>query len=240
MPPSSTIRGSRVRSQAERLVQLLDRKRRVGVHVADSPASRARLARRDERRRRVELGHQAVERRRCRLACDITSPVVFLELGFRHDRAHLEDRDHRQEAHEQEEAAPGTGRSCRRTWRSPSASGSTCPRTTGRKSRCRLVTMMTKRSSHMPTLTTSDSTKSSAMLSRTLAEPEQLDHQHVAGDERPVEERVRPGRCGCSIMYASYGLPLYQAKKISIGVAVGDDQAGDEHDLAPCCRGAAW
>ena len=38
----------------------------------------------------------------------------------------------------------------------------------GRKSRCRLVTMMMKRSSHMPTLTSSDSTKSSGMLSRTL------------------------------------------------------------------------
>ncbi|MND02642.1 hypothetical protein D3C83_221010 [compost metagenome] len=38
----------------------------------------------------------------------------------------------------------------------------------GRKSRCRLVTMMMKRSSHMPTLTNSDRTKSSGMLSRTL------------------------------------------------------------------------
>jgi hypothetical protein len=38
----------------------------------------------------------------------------------------------------------------------------------GRKSRCRLVTMMMKRSSHMPTLTSSDRMKSSGMLSRTL------------------------------------------------------------------------
>jgi hypothetical protein len=37
----------------------------------------------------------------------------------------------------------------------------------GRKSRWRLVTMMMNRSSHMPTLTSSDRTKSSGMLSRT-------------------------------------------------------------------------
>jgi hypothetical protein len=38
----------------------------------------------------------------------------------------------------------------------------------GRKSRCRLVTMMMKRSSHMPTFTNSERMKSSGMLSRTL------------------------------------------------------------------------
>src|SRR5262245_41224702 len=41
------------------------------------------------------------------------------------------------------------------------------PHDDGRKSRCRLVTTMTKRSSHIPTLTTSETTKSTGALSRT-------------------------------------------------------------------------
>jgi hypothetical protein len=45
--------------------------------------------------------------------------------------------------------------------------GAYMPHDEGRKSRCRLVTMMMRRSSHMPTLTTSDNTKSTTTLSRT-------------------------------------------------------------------------
>ena len=45
--------------------------------------------------------------------------------------------------------------------------GAYMPQDEGRKSRCRLSTMMTKRSSHMPTLTTSAMMKSSGTLVRT-------------------------------------------------------------------------
>ena len=41
------------------------------------------------------------------------------------------------------------------------------PHDEGRKSRCRLVTMMTKRSSHMPTFTISEMTNSAATFVRT-------------------------------------------------------------------------
>src|SRR3954463_13748655 len=44
--------------------------------------------------------------------------------------------------------------------------GAYMPHDEGRKSRCRLVTIMTNRSSHMPTLTTSDRTKRSGTLVR--------------------------------------------------------------------------
>ena len=40
------------------------------------------------------------------------------------------------------------------------------PQDEGRKSRCRLVTMITKRSSHMPTLTTSEMTNRNGTLVR--------------------------------------------------------------------------
>ena len=46
--------------------------------------------------------------------------------------------------------------------------GAYMPHDDGRKSRCRLTTMMTKRSSHMPTLTSSDRMNSRTTLSRTL------------------------------------------------------------------------
>ena len=55
--------------------------------------------------------------------------------------------------------------------------------------------------------------------------------EHVAEDQRPVRRRVRAGACGSCIMNRSYVLPLYQAMNASMHVAVGDDQAGGQHDL---------
>ena len=92
------------------------------------------------------------------------------------------------------------------------------PHAAGRKSRCRLVTTITYRSSHIPTLTTIE------------IEPE---HQHVpagpagiqrscgdqavAQDQQPVGVRVRRRTAGsCRIMNCSYGLPPYQAMNASI------------------------
>jgi hypothetical protein len=50
------------------------------------------------------------------------------------------------------------------------------PHDDGRKSRWSEVTMMTKRSNHMPMLTKIETTKSTGMLVRRLLEPEHLRH----------------------------------------------------------------
>ena len=60
MPPSSTRRGSRVRRRPSASFSSSIGNRRVGVHLPVAVEPRA-VGRRDERRRVVELGHQAVE-----------------------------------------------------------------------------------------------------------------------------------------------------------------------------------
>jgi hypothetical protein len=60
------------------------------------------------------------------------------------------------------------------------------PHETGRKSRCSEVTMMTKRSNHMPMLTKMVMMNSQGMLVRHALEPEDLRHEHVARDHDPV------------------------------------------------------
>ena len=67
------------------------------------------------------------------------------------------------------------------------------PHDDGRKSRCRLVTMMTNRSSHMPTLTISEMTNSDGTLVRTRLNHSTCGIDDVAEDQRPVDRRVRAG-----------------------------------------------
>ena len=73
MPPISTMSGSRVWCDAERFVQLFDRKRRVGVHppvaFADARGASPRRARSDPRTRpsgrksaRLRRSHQITRR----------------------------------------------------------------------------------------------------------------------------------------------------------------------------------
>ena len=63
------------------------------------------------------------------------------------------------------------------------------PQEDGTKSRARLVTTMTKRSSHMPTFTTIETKNSSGIFCRTLRRPQQLRNQDIAEDQHPEEER---------------------------------------------------
>ena len=111
------------------------------------------VRRRDERVRIVELGHQAVNRRRCASPSLSASVSVFVDLRLRQQRPHLEDRDHRQEAEEQEQQRQEQADRADVGATSPRTSAENMPHDDGRKSRCRLVTTMTNRSSHMPMLT---------------------------------------------------------------------------------------
>ena len=133
---------------------------------------------------------------RCVVRHHITRGVPAVQLRLRHDRAHLEDRDRRQEADEQEEQRQEQSDRARRTCRSPTASAHTCPTTRAGSRGAGSSTMMMKRSSHMPTLTNSDRTNSSAMLSRTLRNQNSWIMHGVDRDERPVEHRVRARSCG--------------------------------------------
>ena len=113
--------------QAQRFGQLLDRERRIGIHppVArrGAPCGRRRPGRSD---RRTPPSSRTLGRRLHAHIARRSSST----LALRQTRAHLEDRNHRQESHEQRTAATGTIRSCRRTSPSPRSSGSTCPTTT--------------------------------------------------------------------------------------------------------------
>ena len=90
------------------------------------------------------------------------------------------------------------------------------PHDEGRKSRCRLVTTMTKRSSHMPTFTIERDDEQRRHARAHALEPEHLRHDDVAEDQRPVRRRVRARSSGSSIMKPSYLSALYQAMNASI------------------------
>ena len=183
----STISGSREWRRPERVVQLLDRERRVRVHAAIALVMRA-VGRRDERGRIVELGHQAVHDDRV-----ATSSPPFIDLRFRQDR-----RASRRSRSSAGSAGTGTAATTNRpivpTKVDQSQNvGAYMPHDEGRKSRCRLVTTMTKRSSHMPTFTTSAMMNSTGTFDADAPEPQRLRDHDVAEDQRPVHERVRAG-----------------------------------------------
>ncbi len=90
--------------------------------------------------------------------------------------------------------------------------------------------MMMKRSSHMPTLTKQRQDEEQRDVVAHAAEPEQLNHARVDRDERPVEDRVRPGHA------VQHHVPLVRVGAVPgeerlVGVAVGHDHPGDQHDL---------
>ena len=90
------------------------------------------------------------------------------------------------------------------------------PHDDGRKSRCRLVTMMTYRSSHIPMLTTIEITNSTTGEVRTF-----LHHSNCG--MRPLHVTISDQRTTSTgpvarfqITKRSYSLPLYQATNASI------------------------
>src|SRR6476619_1221908 len=92
--------------------------------------------------------------------------------------------------------------------------GQYIPQDDGRKSRCRLVTTMTKRSSHMPTLTTMATAKRPSVLVRT-----RRNHSHCGVmmlQKMSVQYMYQYGPViRFQIMKPSYLLVLYQPKKAS-------------------------
>ena len=89
------------------------------------------------------------------------------------------------------------------------------PQDEGRKSRCKLVTTMTNRSSHMPMFTTIEITKRIGTLVRTL-----LNHRNCGVTTLQKMSSAYAHQYGpvmrFHIMNVSYRLPLYHAMNASI------------------------
>ena len=109
----------------------------------------------------------------------------FLVASSCNKFAHLEDRNHRQEANEQkQQARQNSPIDPDRTCLVPDRAGIHAPRRR-QKSRCRLMTTMTKRSSHMPMLTTIAMHRTAQRIGAHAREPEHLRHQDVAQNQQP-------------------------------------------------------
>ena len=90
------------------------------------------------------------------------------------------------------------------------------PQDDGMKSRCRLVTTITYRSSHIPMFMTRAMDSKTHGRDRTHADQRNCGVTHVAGDQQPVVSRRRGRSCGWTAKYCSNTLPLYQAMKASM------------------------
>ncbi len=80
----------------------------------------------------------------------MTSSLSELVLLHRQHALHFRDRDHRQEPREQQEQRQEQTEGARRTCTCPRTSDGSSPTSVGRKSRVKLVAIITKRSNHMP------------------------------------------------------------------------------------------
>ena len=122
---------------AQRFPDRLDRERRIGVRLAIAlgvgPLRGFRSTRWD---RRTRPSGRRVSEQQARGASQCPSAPSTFACGnsVRISKIEIIGRN----AHEQEHQRRRTGRSCRRTSRSPRSSGSTSPHDEGRKSRCRL------------------------------------------------------------------------------------------------------
>src|SRR5215210_1840948 len=86
----------------------------------------------------------------------------------------------------------------------------------GKKSRFKLVTMMTKRSSHMPALTISEIMKSQKALSRNLLNQRSCIEAPLHNRSSQYIYQYGPSQMRFLIMNTSYCEALYQPKKASI------------------------
>ncbi len=201
MPPASTIGGDLPLAEAQRLREAVDRERRegVGLRVAGAAHRVRGVEQRLRRSRTPPSGRRTAWPGRRRAPSVRPSFRRRLDLRLRQQRPHLKDRDQRQHPDEQEHQRQRRGRSCRTASGSPRPSGSTSPTTTGTKSRWRLVTMMTNRSSHMPTLTNIATVKSADEVAAQPLRPQDLRHDEVAERAAPSRSRRRGrSRCGSS------------------------------------------
>src|SRR6185436_10380117 len=140
---------------AERMLELGNRERRVRVHAPVPRVPRA-LGGVDERRRVGELRHQPVDVPVCRhqstFASGSIERISKIEIIGR-------KRTNRNSSARNSPIVPANVEMSHTV-------GENMPQDEGRKSRWRLVTMITNRSSHMPMLMTIERTKSAAAFSR--------------------------------------------------------------------------
>src|SRR3954471_12481668 len=136
-------------------MQLLDRERRVRVHAAVAFAVRL-LGRRHQRRRILELGHQPVDHRGLH-----SSPTLASGRMVRISKIEIIGRK-RRNRNSSDRNRPMVPMKVDQSQNV----GAYMPHDEGRKSRCRLSTMITKRSSHMPMLTMIEITNSAGTVVR--------------------------------------------------------------------------
>src|SRR5476649_1165778 len=141
--------------RAERVVQFLDRERLVRVHAPVAFLVRA-LRRRHQRRGILELGHQAVDHGRLH-----SSPTLAPGRIVRISKIEIIGRK-RRNRNSSDRNRPIVPRNVDQSQNV----GAYRPHDEGRKSRCKLSTMITNRSSHMPTFTTSAMMNRLGMLVR--------------------------------------------------------------------------
>ena len=90
--------------------------------------------------------------------------------------------------------------------------------------------MITKRSNHIPTLTRMHTTKSTGRLRRTRERPQELGHDHVAGEHGPVGPGVVPeGPVGEDVHLVR--VPAVPGGEELEAVGVAHHPRGDEDDL---------
>src|SRR5947209_6926396 len=147
-------------AESERLGEPFHGKRRVGIHVAVAFGA-ASLRGRDELLGRVKLRHQSVEVRAALdhffsspPVCATSSRISAIEITGR-------KRMNRNSRATKSPIVPANIVQSQMR-------GAYMPQAEGMKSRCRLTTTITNRSSHMPMFTTRDITNSAGTLVRTF------------------------------------------------------------------------
>ena len=103
------------------------------------------------------------------------------------------------------------------------------PQADGVKSRCRLVTTMTKRSTHMPMLTASATKNRAMVLVRMFFDQSSLRNENVEQHQRPKNPAIRPERAiGHHVFFKNVAaIPRHERFH---HIAVRDHHSGDEHD----------
>src|SRR3989475_1355393 len=147
-------------AESERLGEPFHGKRRVGIHIAVAFGA-ASLRGRDELLGRVKLRHQSVEGRAA-LDHFFSSPPVCA-TSSRISAIEITGRK-RMNRNSRATKSPSVPASMVQS----QIRGMYMPQAEGMKSRCRLTTTITNRSSHMPMFTTMDITNSAGTFVRTL------------------------------------------------------------------------
>src|SRR6201988_2096605 len=217
--------------------QLLNRIRRITVDAAVTKGINTTRSR-YQIRRVLKLSHHAIKRRRVtpvRTSCGnvdlfILCFQLLLHLGFRQNRAHFKNRDHRQEANKQEQQRK----------EEPDRSDKHAPvplrRLVHAPRRRQVIAKQTGNHNHKPFQPHADRNDEGndpkhQQVGTKFFGPQKLWCDDVAKNQRPVIERI----------WTVHAVPDHEAlvlvtavptKKRFHDVAIPDDQSGGEHHLA--------